>query len=295
MNANNKMNANNNRSAAAVSKKFCKVCFDAGKPESMYTSHTVKSLDVRSGKLVTTCVTLLELECRYCFKNGHTVKFCPVLEENKKMDKEKERVNRAQHQVRPQEQQKVVQKPLNVFAALAEGSDDEEDEVQMPLTVPLTVSACDEFPALMGNTKVVGSNCSKSYSCVAATPADEVRLEMLRKQRLEVEKNAASKANASNVNEFDEEQDAFEDDQSMSLDEKYGDKMYEILYEYFKNEFHRERTATVVGVLLERDIPELEELTTNRLYLEEQADEIFAALKEFDAPARTYTTEVDDW
>jgi len=288
------MNTNNNRSAAAACKKFCKVCFDAGKPESMYTSHTVKSVDVRSGKLLTTCVTLLALECRYCFKNGHTVKFCPVLEENKKMDKEKERVNRVQHQVRPQEQPKVVQKPLNVFAALAEGRDDEEDEVQMPLTV-----ASDEFPALMGNTKAVGSNCSKSYSCVAATPVDEVRLDTLRKQRLEVEKNAASNSNASNVNAFKEEQDAFEEDQSMSLDEKYGDKMYEILLEYFKNDGvskrHPERICMVVGKLLESDIAELEELTTNRIYLEDCADEIFAALKEFDPPAKTYTTEVDDW
>ena len=90
MSANNK----NRSSAAAASKKFCKVCFDAGKSESMYTSHTVKSVDIRSGKLVTTCVTLLALECRYCFKTGHTVKFCPVLEENKKMDKEKERERR---------------------------------------------------------------------------------------------------------------------------------------------------------------------------------------------------------
>lgn len=65
-------------------KPFCKVCFDAKKPESEYTSHHVRSLPDMNGKTVVTCPVLKATECRYCYNFGHTAKFCPVLEENKK-------------------------------------------------------------------------------------------------------------------------------------------------------------------------------------------------------------------
>ena len=65
-------------------KPFCKVCFDAKKPESEYTSHHVRSLPDMNGKTVVTCPVLNATECRYCYNFGHTAKFCPVLEENKK-------------------------------------------------------------------------------------------------------------------------------------------------------------------------------------------------------------------
>jgi hypothetical protein len=52
--------------------KCCKVCRDAGKPESVVTSHFVK--DSKNGVIV--CPTLLATVCRYCKQNGHTVKYC---------------------------------------------------------------------------------------------------------------------------------------------------------------------------------------------------------------------------
>jgi hypothetical protein len=52
--------------------KFCKVCYDAGKPEAVFTSHSVK--EVRDGKPV--CPTLSCTKCRKCNKLGHTVKYC---------------------------------------------------------------------------------------------------------------------------------------------------------------------------------------------------------------------------
>ena len=55
-------------------KPCCKVCKDAGKPEAMFSSHFVKD---RTGKVI--CPLLLSQECRYCFKLGHTVKFCQAL------------------------------------------------------------------------------------------------------------------------------------------------------------------------------------------------------------------------
>ena len=56
----------------ATYKSFCKVCQDSGKTETEYTSHNVRD---KCGK--TMCPTLLALECRNCFKKGHTIKYCP--------------------------------------------------------------------------------------------------------------------------------------------------------------------------------------------------------------------------
>ena len=54
---------------------FCRVCKDAGKTMSQYTSHFVKD---RPGGFVV-CPTLLEQQCKYCHDKGHTPKYCPKL------------------------------------------------------------------------------------------------------------------------------------------------------------------------------------------------------------------------
>jgi hypothetical protein len=60
--------------AAAAAKPFCKVCKDAGKPESEYTSHFVKDIPGPKGKVV--CPTLLSQACRICNETGHTSSYC---------------------------------------------------------------------------------------------------------------------------------------------------------------------------------------------------------------------------
>jgi len=82
-----KSNSNSSKSSTRSSKPFCKVCFDAGKPEREYTSHYVKSKPGDEGKVV--CPYLLSLVCSYCKKKaGHTARHCPVLLD--KEDKKKE-------------------------------------------------------------------------------------------------------------------------------------------------------------------------------------------------------------
>ena len=61
-------------------KKFCKVCQDAGKPESLFTSHFPRETNDRNSRVV--CPTLLAQECRNCGKRGHTVKYCTVTVNN---------------------------------------------------------------------------------------------------------------------------------------------------------------------------------------------------------------------
>ena len=242
MNANRNFNKNassNNSSRNNSSKKpFCKVCHDAGKAESVYTSHCVKTYNVKTGKTDTTCPTLLALECRYCWKLGHTVKFCPVLEENKKMDIERAR-DRARHeyQARQEQQQAAVQaqnKPKNAFAdafaAFAEEQEEEEREVQEEVAKQ-ELQAKEDFPALMGNTRVAQNSNAKSYSCVAATPADERRLEMARQQRLqqvaqvEAQKKAVSWADEEDDSE-DEAYDSEEEEEVKVVVSQYGSSAY---------------------------------------------------------------------
>jgi hypothetical protein len=57
--------------------KYCKICYDTGKPSSEYLSHFIRENKDPNSKIV--CPTLLNLKCNYCFKNGHTVKYCPIL------------------------------------------------------------------------------------------------------------------------------------------------------------------------------------------------------------------------
>ena len=58
-------------SSSSSQSKFCKVCRDAGCPESEYTSHCVKI----NGEVV--CPTLLNQACRICKIKGHTSSYCP--------------------------------------------------------------------------------------------------------------------------------------------------------------------------------------------------------------------------
>ena len=60
-----------------TNKPYCKVCHDSGKSEAEYTSHYVKSEPGPNGVVV--CPTLLNQECRFCGKTGHTVSRCPEI------------------------------------------------------------------------------------------------------------------------------------------------------------------------------------------------------------------------
>jgi len=59
------------------SKPFCKVCKDSGKSEEEYTNHFVRESASIDSAVV--CPTLLAQACRYCRKEGHTVKYCSAL------------------------------------------------------------------------------------------------------------------------------------------------------------------------------------------------------------------------
>lgn len=149
----------NNKNTNAIKKPHCKVCFDAGKPESEYSSHWTRSLPDRSGKTTVTCPTLLNTECRYCYKLGHTVKFCPAIKQN---EKEKERTER---KARAEEKKPIVEekKKGTMFAALMDSdSDEEEEKVSEPV---------ENFPVLCAPVKVE-KEVKTGWAAIAAKPAE---------------------------------------------------------------------------------------------------------------------------
>lgn len=60
---------------------FCKVCHDAGKSKSVYTSHFPRRSPAHNSPVV--CPTLLSQSCNYCHKTGHTIRYCSTLATNR--------------------------------------------------------------------------------------------------------------------------------------------------------------------------------------------------------------------
>jgi hypothetical protein len=110
----------------APKKPYCKVCFDAGKPESMYTSHWVRSLPDAYGNSKVTCPTLLETECRFCYKLGHTTKFCPAIEQNKK---QKERNDRKLKSTEEKPRSEEKKSAVSIFDVLRDDSESEDEKL----------------------------------------------------------------------------------------------------------------------------------------------------------------------
>lgn len=108
----------------------CKVCQDAGKPESVFRSHFTRETRDPSSRIV--CPTLLSQECRYCAKKGHTVKYCPALKKpvEKPKPKSKTMPKKASNQ----------KKPVNLFSCLESDNDESDNE------------SVEEFPALPSQT-----------------------------------------------------------------------------------------------------------------------------------------------
>ena len=135
-------------------KPFCKVCFDAGKSEAEYSSHFVRN--ERGGKVV--CPTLLNLNCTYCHKKGHTKSYCKDL---KKEQKRSEKCfKRFEFETKEKTNTKKKVEKKNVFAALdSDGESDEEEDYP------------EEFPALSANVTIRENQKKVSFAEMAKKPA----------------------------------------------------------------------------------------------------------------------------
>jgi len=153
-------NVKNVKMSAPV-QKYCKVCHDAGKSEAEYRSHFTRETRDPSSKV--TCPTLLALECRYCYKNGHTVKYCPVLKDNEKHRKREEASARHTESAKKAEvKPKGKSTNHNVFACL--DSDSEEEKiVQKPVK--------EEYPVLCAPALTRAQSVSVNYAAALSKPA----------------------------------------------------------------------------------------------------------------------------
>ena len=112
-------------------KACCKVCKDAGFPESQYSSHWVKD---KCGKVV--CPYINSISCNYCIKygnstnaRGHTPKYCKFLKEAE--SKKVKVITEAPRAVVNVASKKSS--PSNIFMAFNDSdSEEEKSEVLVP-------------------------------------------------------------------------------------------------------------------------------------------------------------------
>lgn len=142
------------------STKYCKVCQDAGKPESEYRSHFTRESKDPNSKVC--CPTLLALECRYCFKSGHTIKYCKILKDNQKNKKKWEEEAKNKKDVIEKSIHNTTEKKIlsNKFAYL----EDEDSENELEEHISNNNNIIEDFPQL-------SSASNANISIASSTPS----------------------------------------------------------------------------------------------------------------------------
>jgi hypothetical protein len=191
----------------SAKKPCCKVCKDAGKSENEYSTHYVKDLN---GQV--TCPTLLNQECRFCSRKGHTTSHCSELA------KKKEKESRLHTAKPPLSPPKKEVKKSNVFAYLEINSDESESEDEKD----------QEFPALAPVSAVQQtSHSSSSYAAMAAKTITEYNTA----QKLKIQNTVKSattwaplapgqKKSWSQMNDEDSDED---DEEEQAKEQEYQD------------------------------------------------------------------------
>ena len=128
--------SNKSTMSKVIRSKSCKFCKDAGKSVEEYTSHFLRETTDPNSRIV--CPTLLLIECRFCFKRGHTVSKCKKLADQKNGRNEKN-VPEAPVKKAWTPSRKYV---ANTFDLLSEiGDSDNETEFE---SIGSSISACTE-------------------------------------------------------------------------------------------------------------------------------------------------------
>jgi hypothetical protein len=145
----------------------CKVCMDANKPKSVYTSHRVK----QNGVVV--CPTLLSQECKYCHKKGHTVKFCSALE--KENERKKKQLADGSADDNKKKQKVEFKDPIsavNRFKVLGEEEEWNEAVCLTGIIAPALNEiprVKDEYPELCAKVSVIAATLG-GYATALKTP-----------------------------------------------------------------------------------------------------------------------------
>jgi len=143
---------------------FCRVCMQAGKSQSEYSTHYTMSVPGPRGVVV--CPYLLSLECRYCHELGHTPKYCPKSKAKEALITRwlsgrpvpEQVVDSPKTPIRPKPEHipqapKKVMKPTNLFDCLDDDIEGDEDIDRMKMFKVKKVEKVEEFPSLDKNAK----------------------------------------------------------------------------------------------------------------------------------------------
>lgn len=167
------MFANNNRYRTAPVKS-CKFCKDAGKTEVEYTSHFLRESKDPNSRI--TCPTLLAIECRYCFKRGHTVSKCNKLTK----DKEKGSVSTEKVSRRPEER---AYSPTNHFDLLSDNGESENEQETVSTCMDCDTVGTTSTTNTLSYADILRSEPSVRTTVVAKAPVGS-RLSILEKARM---------------------------------------------------------------------------------------------------------------
>jgi len=137
-------------------KPFCKVCYDTGKPEQIFSNHFVRETRDPNSRIV--CPTLLALECRYCFVRGHTVSKCPKLVKVKAEGECNHTDCHAPRKTKPLSRDSDGES--NGFSLLY-SSDDENDDIETNITADTSTVV---FPDLNNSGITVNEVSNKTYA-----------------------------------------------------------------------------------------------------------------------------------
>uniref|UniRef100_A0A6C0I7Q6 Nanos-type domain-containing protein n=1 Tax=viral metagenome TaxID=1070528 RepID=A0A6C0I7Q6_9ZZZZ len=267
-------NSNSNNNAK---KPFCKVCADAGKTD---TAHFVRATPDPNSAVV--CPTLKALECRYCYKNGHTVKYCPVLKQN---NKEKDRQERQQRRVTApapsQSPATIAPVKTGKFAML--DLDDEEEVLTTTFAESQTIqmpTIDNSFPSLCASASVA-SVTNNTWASMAASVAHIPEPKPQAKPK-------SQPSTQQNILYEDDDDDASEyDDAKLAI----GDELY---YKIVTN--HQSQAGMIVGMLLELEDSELNIILRDSRELNLRVAECVEVLQSCAATrARPVVYEDDDW
>lgn len=278
-------------------KPFCKICFDAKKPESVYTNHYVRSRPDANGKTIVTCPTLNATECRYCFKFGHTIKFCNVLEEKKKRDnKEKSLAIRAQKAAeRAALEVHLVEDrtPLTYKGKFADLDEDDDNEIVEKIECIVADEPNDGFPSLKKKTvQFAEEKPANNWAAIAAKPAFK-QSDSMSETFKSVPKALATKSWA---DESDSDDDVMPNqnnaDQYRNKQNEYGENVYAQVIQYYSED----KAGRITAIIMESyELDEVFTLIANPASLREIADEANAVA----FPNRTTSVraiaEDDNW
>ena len=155
------------RNSKVSVKKSCKFCKDSGKSEEEYSNHFLRESKDPNSRI--TCPTLLAIECRYCFKKGHTVSKCAKLLKEKNGQQKK--VPSAPIKKAWTGNTRVME--VNHFDLLSDfGDSDVEDEVDSNASTSSMCMDCDTSTTESSNVKMTYAQMlAKPPTVVVNVPA----------------------------------------------------------------------------------------------------------------------------